>query len=179
MRVITRAHTWELGTAACAEIRALLDAAYDGDVVEDDWEHALGGVHILLREADDLVGHASVVQRRLTHRGVGIRTGYVEAVAVRADRRRRGHGSELMAAVEDVVGGAYDLGALSAADDARRLYERKGWVPWSGETWVLGPDGPRRTPDDDGGILVLRTPTSPALDLSGSIACDWRPGDVW
>jgi hypothetical protein len=26
---------------------------------------------------------------------------------------------------------------------------------------------------------VWRTPTSPALDLSAPLGCDWRGGDVW
>jgi hypothetical protein len=26
---------------------------------------------------------------------------------------------------------------------------------------------------------VLTTPTSPPLDLSAKISCDWRAGDVW
>jgi aminoglycoside 2'-N-acetyltransferase I len=177
--VIVRAHTSDLGRAELAEIRELLDAAFAGDFADEDWEHALGGVHLLLSEGDRLVGHASVVQRRLVHRGIGIRAGYVEAVAVRQDRRGRGHGNALLAEVDDVVRRAYDLGALSAADRARRLYERRGWVRWAGETWVLGPDGPVRTPEDDDGVLVLRTPTSPELDLAGPLACDWRPGDVW
>jgi aminoglycoside 2'-N-acetyltransferase I len=177
--VISRAHTFELDAATLVEVRTFLDAAYEDDFAEEDWEHALGGVHVLLREHGELVGHASVVQRRLTHRGVGVRTGYVEAVAVRVDVRRRGLGSELMAAVEEIVRGAYDLGALSAARDARTLYESRGWIRWRGETWVLGPHGLRRTPEDDGGILVLETPTSPELDLAGVLACDWRPGDVW
>jgi aminoglycoside 2'-N-acetyltransferase I len=177
--VIVRAHTSGLGRAELAEIRELLDSAFDAEFADEDWEHALGGVHLLLSEGDRLVGHASVVQRRAVHRGVGIRAGYVEAVAVRADRRGRGHGNALLEEVEDVVGRAYDLGALSATDRARRLYERRGWVPWEGETWVLGPDGPERTPEDDDGVLVLLTPTSPELDLAGPLACDWRPGDVW
>ena len=34
-------------------------------VTDDDWEHGLGGIHALAYEDDELVGHASVVQRRL------------------------------------------------------------------------------------------------------------------
>ncbi len=41
------------------------------------------------------------------------------------------------------------------------------------------PDGERRTPDDDPYIMVLRTPSSPPLDITAPISCDWRPGDVW
>ena len=39
--------------------------------------------------------------------------------------------------------------------------------------------GERRTPDEDGYILVLPTLSSPPLDLAATISCEWRPGDVW
>ena len=78
------AHTSELAAGSLAEIRALLDAAFDGNFSDDDWEHALGGVHVLLYEGDTLAAHAAVVQRRLVVAGCVLRTGYVEAVAVRS-----------------------------------------------------------------------------------------------
>ena len=34
-------------------------------MTDDDWEHALGGIHALAWEDDVLIGHASVIQRRL------------------------------------------------------------------------------------------------------------------
>jgi hypothetical protein len=39
--------------------------------------------------------------------------------------------------------------------------------------------GERRTPDEDGFVMILTTPTSPALDLDLPLSCEWRPGDVW
>ena len=39
--------------------------------------------------------------------------------------------------------------------------------------------GDQPTPDVDGFIMVLATPTTPPLDLAAPISCDWRPGDVW
>jgi aminoglycoside 2'-N-acetyltransferase I len=71
----------------------------------------------------------------------------------------------------------YPLGALSAGTHA--LYESLGWELWRGPTFVDGPRGRERTPDDDGGVMILRTPRSPRLDLDGALVCDWRPGDVW
>src|SRR5918992_3400417 len=97
---VRTAHTADLDAATLERARALLYAAFDGDVSEHDWEHALGGVHALVWEGDELVGHGSVVQRRLLHGGRALRTGYVEGVGVRADRRGRGHGGALMGALE-------------------------------------------------------------------------------
>jgi len=44
---------------------------------------------------------------------------------------------------------------------------------------VEGPDGPVRTEEDDGGVLVLRTPATAGIELTGALVCDWRAGDVW
>jgi aminoglycoside 2'-N-acetyltransferase I len=68
---------------------------------------------------------------------------------------------------------------LRVGTHRRSFYERLGWSLWLGPSSVETPGGPRRTPEDDGGILFLRTPSSPPLDPSASLACDWRAGDVW
>ena len=179
MASLTRTHTADLDGHLRADLHAFLVEAFDGDFAEEDWEHALGGVHVLVREADEIVAHASVVQRRLVVGALGVRTGYVEGVAVRADRRGEGLGAAVMGTAEEIVRSAYDLGGLGAGDDAAAFYRRRGWSSWSGPTWVLAPDGPRRTEGEDGGIFVLPTPTSPKLDFSAPLMCDWRPGDVW
>jgi aminoglycoside 2'-N-acetyltransferase I len=177
MREVRTAHTADLDTGTLTAIRTLLDAVFEEALSDHDWEHALGGVHALVWEHGELVGHGSVVQRRLLHGGRALRAGYVEAVGVRASRRRRGHGAAAMEALERVIRGAYDLGALSATDEAAQLYAGRGWQPWKGPTSALTPAGIARTADDDGGIFVL--PVAVSLDLSGPLTCDWRDGDVW
>jgi aminoglycoside 2'-N-acetyltransferase I len=177
MTGVRTAHTADLDRATLEAAHALLDAAFAGDFDEHDWEHALGGIHALVWEGDELVAHGSVIQRRLLHGGRALRTGYVEAVAVNADRRGRGHGAAVMAALEPVIRRAYDLGALGASDIGARLYVARGWQQWQGPTWALTPTGLRRTKDEDGGVYVL--PGAAPLDLSGDLACDWRDGDVW
>ena len=174
---VSTAHTSDLDEATLKAARELLDRAFEGDMSDDDWEHALGGVHALVWEGDELVGHASVVQRRLLHRGRALRTGYVEGVGVRADRRRRGHGGALMEALERVIRGAYELGALSSSEEAMDFYAGRGWKQWRGPTSVMTPTGISRTVDDDGGIYVL--PLAVPLDLDSELTCDWRDGDVW
>jgi aminoglycoside 2'-N-acetyltransferase I len=118
-----------------------------------------------------------VVQRRLIYRGTALRCGYVEAVAVREDWRGQGLAHALMDAVEQVVRGAYQLGALSSSEAGRPIYEARDWVPWRGPTSVLAPTGVTRTPDDDNGLFVL--PVDVELDTTAEITCDWRHGDVW
>jgi aminoglycoside 2'-N-acetyltransferase I len=169
-------HTAELDAGIRSAIRVLMDGAFD-NVTDNVFENVLGGVHTLVYEDGELIGHASVVQRRLLHRGRALRTGYVEGVAVRQDRRGRGHGGAMMSVLERVVRNAYQLGALGASDDGARLYGARGWQQWQGPSAVLTPDGIRRTADKDGSIWVL--PVSERVDLSGELACDWRPGSVW
>ena len=169
-------HTADLDEATLDAARALLYAVFD-DLSEDDWEHALGGVHALVWEGGELVGHASVIQRRLLHGGRALRAGYVEAVAVHPAHRRRGHGAAMMSELERVIRGAYELGALGASDEGVALYLARGWRPWQGRTYALTPDGVVRTAEEDDSIFVL--PVSAPLDLTGELTCDWRDGDAW
>jgi aminoglycoside 2'-N-acetyltransferase I len=177
MTEVGTAHTADLDTATLNAARALLDDVFEGDLTDHDWEHALGGMHALVWEGAELIGHASVVQRRLLHGGRALRAGYVEGVGVRADRRGCGRGAAMMEALERVVRGAYDLGALGATDEAANFYVARGWTLWQGPSSALTPTGIERTEEEDGGIFVL--PLVVPLDLFGELTCDWRDGDVW
>jgi aminoglycoside 2'-N-acetyltransferase I len=174
---VRTAHTADLDAATLEAARALLQDVFEGDLTDHDWEHSLGGVHALVWEGTELIGHASVIQRRLMHRGRALRTGYLEGVGVRADRRGRGHGAAMMDALERVVRGAYEVGALGAADEAATFYAARGWALWQGPSSTLTPTGIVRTEEEDGCIYVL--PVAIPLDLSGELTCDWRDGDVW
>jgi len=178
---ISRLPTEALTPAQVSAIRTLLWAAFGDDedeaMTEDDWQHAVGGSHFLLELDGEIVAHASVVERELHVDGRPLRTGYVEAVATAVAHQGRGFGSQLMAEVDAYIRERFELGALGTGRHS--FYERLGWLTWQGPSWVRAPEGPRRTPDDDGYILALPTPASPELDLAAPISCDWRPGDVW
>ncbi|MCF8611292.1 GNAT family N-acetyltransferase [Gordonia sp. HY285] len=171
-------HTHQLSAAERDTLRAFLSDAFDGDFADSDFDHCLGGLHVLADDHAGIVGHASVVQRQLIAGATVLRTGYVEAVAVASRRRREGIGDALMVCVEDVIADAYDLGALSASDDGRPLYLRRGWEPWNGPLGVLTLDGVRPTADEDS-ILVLRTPTHAGVDTTRRLVCDPRAGSAW
>lgn len=151
--------------------------AFDGDFTDADWEHSLGGMHALICHHGALIAHGAVVQRRMLYRDIALRCGYIEGVAVREDWRGQGLGTAVMDALEQVLRGAYQLGALSASDVGRQMYTSRGWLPWQGPTSVLAPSGLVRTAEDDGGVFVL--PMGIELDTTAAIACDWRDGDVW
>jgi len=182
---LRRIATQDLTATEIAAIRAVLWAAFEADesyasdepFSEDDWEHSLGGMHFVLDLDGKVVGHASVVERELHVDGRPLRTGYVEAVAVAPDRQGRGLGSIVMRDAAAYIREQFELGALGTGRHS--FYQRLGWLQWKGPTAVRAPGGARLTPDEDGDILVLATPSSPELDLAAPISCEWRPGDVW
>ena len=176
MAELRTAHTADLDDGTRTALRALLDATFS-NFTDEAFENSLGGVHALLWESTGLIGHGSVVPRRLLYDRRALRAGYVEAVAVREDRRRQGHGYTLMDALERVIRAAYDLGALGASADGAALYAARGWLRWQGPVSAITPDGTRRTAEFDGAIYVL--PVSTDLDISRGLACDWRDGRLW
>jgi aminoglycoside 2'-N-acetyltransferase I len=170
-----------LTAAEVTSIRALLYAAFEGDehggFTEDDWQHSIGGTHFIAEDDHRILGHASVVERDIRVAGEPLRTGYVEAVATHPAHQRHGIGTALMRSVADHIYARYELGVLGTGSQS--FYERLGWEIWRGSSFVRTEHGDERTADEDGYILVLRTPSTPELDLDAAISCEWRPGDVW
>lgn len=177
MVTLHAASTDDLSRTLSRDIRALLDTAFDGDFTNDDWSHAIGGVHVWLSRSDRVISHGSLVVRTVVCSGESLRVGFVEAVATKIGHRRQGHGAAVMNYIGELIQAQYPLGVLSTG--THRFYETLGWERWRGPTFVYGLNGRERTPDDDGDVMVLRTTRSPRLDLAGAIVCDWRVGDVW
>lgn len=174
-------HTSDLDPETRQDAKRMVIDAFAGEFTDVDWEHSLGGMHAMIFDHGALIGHAAVVQRRLLYRDAALRCGYVEAVAVREDWRGQGLARAVMDAVEQVLRGAYQIGALSASEAGRPVYTSRGWLPWRGPTSVLAPAGLTRTPDDDNALFVLpvNLPADLDLDTGTEITCDWRDGDVW
>lgn len=178
---VRRLATIELTATEIAAIRSIMDDAFGPDederFTDDDWDHALGGVHFVLDVDGVIVTHAAVVERSLWIADRPLRTGYVEAVATAPARQGAGHGTQVMTDVTAWIRERFELGCLGTGRHS--FYERLGWRTWLGPSAVRTAEGPRPTPDDDGYLMVLATPSSPPLDLTVPISCEWRPGDVW
>jgi aminoglycoside 2'-N-acetyltransferase I len=169
------APTAALDQVILARIRRLLGEVFAGEFSEHDWEHALGGVHVLLLEGVEPIGHAAIVQRRLLHRGRALRAGYVESLGVRADRREQGHGSMLMTAVEEILRGTHDLGALAPSKRAVPLYTARNWKAWRGPLSALSPQGIKVWSPGPVYVFEHLIPLDPTEELT----CDWRSGTLW
>jgi aminoglycoside 2'-N-acetyltransferase I len=175
---IRRAATPDLTAADLAQLLDLFRACWpEGDFTTDDIAHAMGGVHWIAEARGRVVGHASVVPRRLEADGVPLATGDVEDVATHPDWRHRGIASRLTERANAYIAEAFELGALSTG--LHLVYARVGWEAWHGPTFVRTDAGPVRTPEEDDGIMILRTPRTPPLSGTEAISCEWRPGDAW
>ena len=171
--------TAALTAAELSRLREIFTAAWpDGGFTDDDFAHGMGGMHWVAEVDGEIVSHASVVERRLEAGEAALRTGYVEAVATAPAFERRGFGSMVVRAAAAYLRPRFEIGALSTSVPA--FYERLGWEPWLGPTSVRKPSGElQRTEDDDGGIFILRTASTPPIALTEPLVCDWRRGDVW
>jgi aminoglycoside 2'-N-acetyltransferase I len=174
VRVLT---TDEAPPALLTEVRELLFGAFVGGFSEDDWQHSLGGWHVIGSEAGTVVSHAAVVSRTIDVGDVSFAAGYVEGVGTRPDRQRQGLGALVMTGAAEVIRRQFALGVLSTS--SQDFYQHLGWERWQGPTFVRADGKHIRTEDEDDGIMVLRFGPSEAVDLTAAISCDSRSGDDW
>lgn len=177
MSELLRLPTAEVPTATLDKVRGLLDRAFDGDFAVTDWEHTVGGRHVILVEEGEVISHASVVTRDLEVADRPFRTGYMEGVATHPEHQGKEFGARVVTAANEVIRQHYELGALST--DRHSFYHRLGWERWQGPTYVR--DGSRllRTADEDEGIMVLRFGPSATVDVTSALTCEARSGDDW
>lgn len=170
--------TAELTSRELAEIRALCDEAFGGEYSDDDFDHALGGVHVIAFDGDRMISHAALVPRDLTAGSALVRVGYVESVVTHPAWQGRGYGTAVMRRVGELIAVRFKLGVLSTGE--HEFYSRVGWESWEGPTFVdHGVDGLQRTADDDDSIMILRHLASPPVTKTDVLVCSPRQGDDW
>ncbi|GAA2141762.1 aminoglycoside N-acetyltransferase AAC(2')-Id [Nocardioides koreensis] len=159
-------------------LRTLWDRAFGDRFSDDDADHAYGGVHVLAREDDRVLGHASAVPRRIRFGDrPWLTVGYVEAVATDPERQREGIGRRTMERLQEEICSRWPVALLSTGR-ATGFYELLGWERWRGLSYTQAATGV--VPDDEhGGLMILRQDPSAVPDLSTSVTCEDRPGDAW
>ena len=159
------------------EVRRLLDGAFEAEFSDDDWDHTLGGLHVVILEDNNVVAHAAAVERMIEVGGRPFRTGYVEGVGTLPGRENEGLGSLAVARVTDEVRHRFEMGALST--DRHSFYERLEWERWRGPSYVRDGSKTIRTEEEDDGLMVLRFGPSADVVLTSSLTCEARRGDDW
>lgn len=135
-----------------------------------------GGRHFPAYRGDEVVGHAVVTTRWLQPEGLPVfKTAFVDAVATLPAYQGRGIGSAIMSRLGDDIHD-FDIGCLQT--DRPEFYERLGWELWRGP--LAGRNGDELVPTpDQRGVMVLRLPRRPALDLDKQLSIERQPARIW
>jgi len=177
MEGIKTVRTAELSAEGLGEITRLMEAAF-GESFEGYWDDIGPALHFMALEAGGVLAHACVVDRELHTQGHKLLTGYVEGVATRPNRQGQGHSTRVMLAVNEFLVENYQLGGLSTG--LNDFYTKLGWETWKGRTYIRMRDGAvDRIAEEEGTVMILRTKTTPPLDIKARISAEWRPGELW
>ena len=178
MVAIVARHTAELDEATREAIIQVCFAAHeDEDFLRLFSYFPQGGLHFLGYAADRLVGHAVVTTRWLQPEGLPLlKTGYVDAVSTDPAHQGRGVGSAVMRALAETIAADYEIACLETEREG--FYARLGWQAWRGPLAGRSADGLVPTPDQRG-VMILRLPRTPDLDLDGPLTIECQTGRIW
>ena len=175
--IATSTRTEDLDAATRASIITVCIAAHQ----EEDFKHLFsyipsGGRHFLAYRETELVSHAVVTTRWLQPEGQPVlRTAYVDAVATLPAYQGQGYGSAVMRQLAREID---DYAIACLETDRPAFYERLGWEIWRGPLGGRSERGLIPTPEQRG-IMILRLPGTPAIDLDGGLTIECQPGRIW
>lgn len=172
------AKTEELNASTRASIIQLCIAAHQEDSFLKLFDHVpSGGLHFLAYREEQLVSHALVTTRWLQPEGhPELKTAYVDAVATLPMYQGQGYGSSLMRQLAGEIEDEYAIACLET--DRPAFYERLGWEIWRGPLAGRSERGLIPTPEQRG-IMILRLPGTPAIDLDGGLTIECQTGRIW
>ena len=79
MATLHTASTDAVPLRVLSDLLILLDGAFDTSFeaafTDDDWDHALGGMHVWVTESGRVISHASLVERTLVCSGKTLQVG--------------------------------------------------------------------------------------------------------
>jgi aminoglycoside 2'-N-acetyltransferase I len=135
-----------------------------------------GGRHFLGYRGAELVSHAVVTTRWVQPEGLHeLKTAFVDAVSTHPDHQLRGYSTAVMRRLAAGIGD-YEIGCLQT--ERETFYERLGWEVWRGPLAGRGDEGLIPTPDQRG-VMVLRLPQTPLLDVTKLLTIERQPERIW
>jgi aminoglycoside 2'-N-acetyltransferase I len=152
-------------------------AAHELDEFRSLFEYVPSGArHFLAFDGGTLVSHAMVTTRSVQPHGLPVlRTAFVDAVATLPSHQNRGYATATMRRLAEEIGD-HEIGCLQT--DREAFYEHLGWEAWRGPLGGRSDDGIIPTPDQRG-VMVLRLPTTPPVDLDEMLTIECQPGRIW
>lgn len=174
---VTTIPTEELSAAHRSSIIDVCIAAHDNEDFKNLFTYIpSGGRHFLGYLGTELVSHAVVTTRWAQPDGFReLKTAFVDAVSTHPDHQLRGYSSAVMrglaAGIDDC-----EIGCLQT--DRETFYERLGWEVWRGPLAGRGDEGLIPTPDQRG-VMVLRLPKTPPLDVTKLLTIERQPKRIW
>ena len=136
-----------------------------------------GGQHFMAFRGEEVVSHAVVTTRWVEPEGLPLlRTAYVDAVATLPAYQGQGYGSALMRRLAREAADPWEIACLET--ERASFYERLGWEVWRGPLAGRSDGGLVPTPEQTG-IMILRLPRTPALDLDGILTIECQPARIW
>lgn len=176
--VIVAVHTTEELTAAHrSSIIDVCIAAHNNEDFQNLFSYIpSGGRHVLAYRGSELVSHAVATTRWAQPEGQPpLKTAYVDAVSTRPTFQGQGYGSAAMLQLAATVTD-YEIGCLQT--ERMGFYERLGWELWRGPLGGRSDDGYVPTPEQRG-VMILRLPLTPLLDLDAGLTIERQPGRIW
>jgi aminoglycoside 2'-N-acetyltransferase I len=174
---VTCERTEDLDAATRAAIVDLCVRAHQ----EDDFRNLFayipgGGLHFLACQDGQVISHAVVTTRWLQPDGHRLmKTAYVDAVATLPAWQGQGYGSAVMRFLARNLAG-YSIACLET--ERPSFFGRFGWEPWRGALAGRDANGLIPTPEQRG-VMILRLPQTPALDLDSALVIESQPNRVW
>lgn len=135
-----------------------------------------GGRHFLGYLGAELASHAVVTTRWAQPEGQPeLKTAYVDAVATLPQLQSRGCASAVMRRLAADIGD-YEIGCLQT--ERVEFYERLGWEVWRGPLAGRSEHGLVPTPEQLG-VMVLRLPRTPPIDLETTLTIECQRERIW
>jgi aminoglycoside 2'-N-acetyltransferase I len=177
MLSVISSRTEDLDEATRADIIQVCIAAHQEESFKNLFTYVpSGGRHFLAYRDYELVSHAVVTKRWLQPEGQPVLpTAYVDAVATLPAYQGQGFGSLVMRRLAQEIDD-YTIACLET--DKPGFYTRLGWELWKGPLAGRGAQGLVPTPKQTG-VMILRLPHTPPLDLDKGLTIECQGGRIW